>query len=232
MDEIYHYIEKHILRTLAFVPSARFSQMRPPRVESNLYAYHLSKLLKNNFVIKSNQNYTLTPRGLRYVDRLSFSNLRPTLQPKINTGIILKNEYDEILLTIRRRQPLLGKLGLPMGKLHDSDPDIHTAASRELHEKTGMTIHHLAHVGDCYWRFSVDGLMISNVLAHIFYKQVAKPSIQLDENVCWIRLCDLDAPNIIPGVNEIVQLALSHDSRFFAEMNFDTQMEKVAENTK
>jgi 8-oxo-dGTP pyrophosphatase MutT (NUDIX family) len=220
MDEIYHHIEKYILQTLGLAKSRRFAQMRPPRTESNLYAYHLTKLIKLGYIEKQGLEYSLSPKGLAYVDKLSFSHHKFRQQPKINTGIIIQNEFGEVLLTKRRRQPLIEKWGLPMGKLHESDTSIFTAAEREVWEKTGLKIRKLEHVGDTYWRFYLDDQLISSILAHLFITRIKKSDCQLDDQIRWVSAKDLIDHEIIPGVARIVKLALGAKAHFLAEMKF------------
>lgn len=221
MEEINHHIEKHILGVLAFNLAARFTEMRPANVDSNLYAYHLNKLLKNKYITKTDRDYALSAKGLIYIDRLSFGKLRPTIQPKINTGIILKNEYDEILLTKRSQQPLLGFWGIPMGKLHFDDASIYAAAMRELREKTNIIVANLEHAGDCYLRYHIEEQLISSAFVHIFYKKVVRDAIHVSENVRWVGVDELGRANIIPSVPEIVRMASEQSERFFAEIDFD-----------
>lgn len=47
-----HHIQKHIMSVLTKNKFARFSDMKPRDVDSNLYAYHLKLLLRKRFVEK------------------------------------------------------------------------------------------------------------------------------------------------------------------------------------
>lgn len=219
MYEIDHFIERHILRELLFVPSARFAQMRPERVDSNLYSYHLSKLLKFKYISKIGRDYTLAPKGLAYVDRISLSSLRPRIQPKINTGILLKNQKNEILLTKRHRQPLLGFWGLPMGKLHESDESLQSAAERELLEKTGVLASNLKHVGGCYMRFYMDDVLISSSMSQIFMQENFSHYVETSDDLKWVDVKRFSKNDLIPGVDEIIKTACMDRAGFFTEIN-------------
>ena len=87
MIEITHHIQKSILKYLTKQQTARYSQMRPPKVDSNLYAYHLKSLLKTGFIIKNNKDYSLSPSGLNYVETVSLDKFQIHSQPKITTRI-------------------------------------------------------------------------------------------------------------------------------------------------
>jgi 8-oxo-dGTP pyrophosphatase MutT (NUDIX family) len=192
--------------------------MRPPRVDSNLYAYHLTKLLKNGYLTKDGKNYSLAPKGLACVDRLSFSGEWSKQQPVICTGIILKNEYDEVLLTKRLRQPFLGKWWLPMGKLEEADRSIHDAAHRELFEKTGVRVRSIRHIGDCYLRLTDNGYSVLSAFAHIFTAEVPKAAIELGDDMSWRRVDRFGGANDFAGMDEIVRLSEGRRGRFFAEI--------------
>lgn len=220
MEEIDHFIERYIFKSLAFTASARFASMRPPRVDSNLYTYHLSKLLKLGYITKNDRDYSLSPKGLAYVDRLSFDTLKPALQAKINTGIILKTLDRRIVLTKRRRQPFIEKWGLPMGKLHAEDKNILNAAERELFEKTGLSLDGLEHIGDVYLRFLMDEQLISNAFCHFFGRQIDIDAVNPEDGIRLVSINSLSDDNIIRGVDRIVELADSSDGFFFAELEF------------
>jgi 8-oxo-dGTP pyrophosphatase MutT (NUDIX family) len=114
---------------------------------------------------------------------------------------------------------MLGKWGLPMGKLHETDRTIQDAACRELCEKTGVHLQVLNHVGDCYLRFTDDGYLVSSVLAHIFAADVPKASVVLRDNMRWEKIDRFGGPDDIKGVDEIVRLAGAGKGRFFAEIS-------------
>jgi ADP-ribose pyrophosphatase YjhB (NUDIX family) len=221
MDEITHHIEKHIIKVLAYVPVARFSEMRPPRTDSNLYSYHLSKLLKQGFLGRKDRGYSLTPKGLQYVDRLSMRSMRPILQSKITTCILVKNEFNEIILSKRGKQPFLSAWGLPLGKTHVDDESIYTSAKRELFERTNVVVDTLEHVGDCYVKMIIDGYQISNIFSHAFYGELSKDSVTLSSFARWLSLDDIDKIDMVPGARELVRLVSQANTHFFEELTFE-----------
>ena len=66
-----HHVQKHIMNVLTYIKFARFRDLRPPNIETNLYSYRLRKLQKSGWVIKTEKGYTLSSKGLIYVDRIS-----------------------------------------------------------------------------------------------------------------------------------------------------------------
>jgi 8-oxo-dGTP pyrophosphatase MutT (NUDIX family) len=196
---------------------ARYSEMRPEKVDSNLYAYHLNRLVRSGYVEKNNNQYTLSAKGLRYVERASGSmNIRN--QPKITTAILLNDSDGNILLTKRLKQPYINCYSLPLGKIHsDKDASILDSARRELHEKTGVKYKNLNHIGDVYLKININKVLISDLLVHVF-SAVCKKKIAINNSSYWIAKKDLGNVNLIPGIKEIVKLADSGDN-FFDELS-------------
>jgi 8-oxo-dGTP pyrophosphatase MutT (NUDIX family) len=209
--EITHHIERDILKVLLYRDIARYAEMRPPRVDSNLYAYHLNKLVKGKVVEKSAAGYKLSSLGLRYMGYMA-SDTRHRLQPKIVTGVVVKKDSNYVMLTQRKKQPFLGEWALPMGKLHLDDENILAAAKRELYEATGANDVELRHVGDCYLRTRLGGEEISNLLAHIF---LARAEI-VGQGYFDVR----EIEQVMPGVREIVEL-VETGGRFFREITVE-----------
>ncbi len=221
MDEIEHHIEKSILRVLTLQETARFSEMRPSNIDSNLYAYHLKKLVKSKLIDKSGQDYKLSNHGLSYVDRISIDSFKRNTQPKITTSIVVKNNKGEILLTKRTKQPFISKWSLPMGKIHLGERNIAQSASRELQEKTSLIEKELRHIGDCYIRTYDQGFLISSLLTHVFATQNPISLNALPEGLRWFNQRTLKHQDIIPGVAQIAKLSSSPIPHFFEELELN-----------
>jgi hypothetical protein len=212
-----HYIQKHILQILSHKENAKYSEMRPEKTDSNLYAYHLNRLVLSGYVKKIDQGYTLSLKGLHYIEYTSASmNIR--IQPKITTAVLLNDNNGNILLTKRLKQPYIDRYSLPLGKIHsDKDSSILDAARRELYEKTGVKYRKLSHIGDTYLKIYMSGVLISDLLIHVFSAN-CKQKVKINELSSWVAKKDLDQFNIIPGIKEIVKLADSGE-RFFKEIS-------------
>lgn len=216
-----HWIQKHVLAQLITSPRLRYAKIKPGSVEGNLFMYHLRALMKEGLVVKSVDGlYELTPAGKLYADRLSLKTLTPRVQPRIVTLITCRNDQDEWLLYRRKRQPLLGQVGFPYGKLH-LDESVEAAASRELMEKTGISAS-LHHRGDGYITIYESGEVVSQILFHLFYGTDPKGKIKQDQRsgeVFWGRIEDQD--NLIASVRDLVELLRAHpEDRFFAQLTY------------
>src|ERR1035437_2353428 len=149
-----HYIQKHVLNVLMYREFARFSELRPSGVDTNLYSYHLKLLQKNGLVAKGESGYYLGHDGLKYVDRLSSAKMNIRNQPKIITMLLVQNSEGEVLLQLRNKQPYINCWTLPYGKLHIDDTSSSAAAIREASEKLNIDINEIKHAGDAYIRVS------------------------------------------------------------------------------
>lgn len=213
-----HHIQRYILDILMKHQYARFRDLRPPRVDSNAFSYHLTALTKQDLVVKTDHGYTLTTRGLAYVDRLSGSNTKPRPQPKIRTIIALINEFDEVLVQRKDTQPFINQLTFPSGKIHMEDTSIQDAAVREVYEKVGLHVANLTHAGDMYLSITSEGEVVMGALMHVFTKRVSS-AITLEDNAFWQPLSALeDAAPATRKVAEILQKRPSSE-RFFFEFS-------------
>ncbi len=214
---IEHHIQKSIMQALVFNEYARYSDMRPENVDSNLYAYHLNRLILSGHIEKIDKLYRLSLKGLSYVEHTS-SSIKINNQPKITTAILVNDGRENILLTKRLKQPYINYYGLPLGKIHSNkDNNILGSATRELYEKTGVKYEKMKHIGDIYLKIYIKNVLISDLLAHIF-SAVIKKEVLINSSAMWVAKKDLANVRLIPGVREIIKLADSGD-RFFEEMS-------------
>ena len=210
-----HIIQKQILETLTFHEIVRFAALRPLKVESNLYSYHLKLLIKDGYINKTNNGYTLAPKGLMHVDRISTDKFELRQQPKIITILVIENEKGEILLWRRNKQPFINTWSLISGKTHIDDPSIEAAALREAKEKIGLSLKRAQHVGDCYVKHIQDGETISAIFGHVFYAKCINK--QLAQNTIWWKRGEA----LLPGSEKLINLTLKQQKNgvnFFEEI--------------
>lgn len=216
--EIKHHIERHILSVLLHQKQARFRDLRPPRIDTNLYSYHLKLLLKSGLITKEDKNYTLSPIGLAYVDRVSTTNFSVRRQPKIVTMLVVQNDEGDVLLQRRSKQPYIDTWTLPYGKLHIDDDSITIAAKREANEKLGLVDAPVEHAGDCYIRVR-SGEIISSTLVHVF--RFESNAIKPSDDLLWIQPHKLGRLELAPAVEQIITRTFFRDPYFFEEFDVD-----------
>lgn len=212
-----HFIQKHILNVLMFNESARFRDLRPPKVDTNLFSYHLGLLVKRKFVKKVDDGYQLDFLGLNYVDRVSLSKNAIRVQPKIIVMLLVQNSDGEVLLYKRSKQPYINLWTLPYGKLHIDDETLLISAQREAKEKLNYRIENIQHAGDCYIRVMNNKTVESSTLAHIF--KFKADDIKSNDNIQWVDPAELDQYQLAPAVQQIVARSFFNDPYFFEEFN-------------
>lgn len=212
-----HRIQKHILSYLMEHKVARFRDMRPPKTDTNLYSYHLKILLKQGYVIKTEEGYSLGTKGAVYVDRVTSATVKLRPQPKIITMLVIQNDEGGVLMFEKKRQPFIGLWTLPYGKVHNEDLSVDDAAKREIQEKLGgMDIPNLRHVGDTYIHVMNEDSVAISTMIHIFYG-TTNDQLTLD-TLHWVHPLDITDEKSTPGVFEVVQFALISKSYFFEEI--------------
>lgn len=216
-ETITHHIQKHIIGVLYSQKVARFRDLRDKTVDTNLFAYHLKLLVKNNMVEKVDGGYTLGEKGLAYVDRVSEKSMNVRTQPKIVTMLVIQNSDGDVLLWKRGKQPYIDTWTLPYGKLHIDDVDIQAGVTREAREKLSIEISP-EHAGDCYIRVVSDDGILSSTLAHIFRYET--DDVAESDRVKWARphkLAQYD--DLAPAVEQIVTRTFFRDPYFFEEFD-------------
>ncbi len=223
VNSIEHHIQRDILSKLCFSETIRFSSLKPQGLESNIFMYHLKQLIKAGLVAKNvGGSYELTPQGLAYADKLSFSTKRLAVQPKIVIYLHITDQEGAQLFWRRKIQPSIDQVGVPIGKMHYGE-DGSVGASRELLEKTGLKNVKLDYRGTANLRFYTQNILISNIICLVFVGQVntIQPKLISGElgEVFWADKAKIN--NLLPSVpfmNE--KIKASQDKYFFAEKSF------------
>ena len=214
-----HHIQKYIIGILIHTKYARFRDLRPPKTDTNLFSYHLKVLMKESWVDKVEQGYTLSKNGLAYVDRVSIEKLNIRSQPKIIAMLLVQNSEGDVLVQKRSKQPYIDTWTLPYGKTHIDDVSIEVGAMRESSEKLHYSPAQVRHVGDAYIRVKTDGEILSTTLAHVF--RFETDDIQATESLQWIQPLKLSRLTLAPAVEDIVTRCFFGDEHFFEEYTHD-----------
>ncbi len=241
-DTIRHHIQRSILSVLMTREFARFRDLKPEKIDTNLFAYHLKLLQKGSYIKKVDEGYTLAEKGLQYVDRVTVDKMRLRTQPKIITMLLVQDGYGKVLLQKRRKQPYINTWTLPYGKLHINDESVLAAARRESREKLSFDAHKLRHVGDCYIAVShktnngppapiTAGNLVnddtlhlataeareveSRTLAHIV--RFESDAIVATDELIWVAPLELPKLKLAPAVEAIVARSFFDDGFYFEE---------------
>jgi ADP-ribose pyrophosphatase YjhB (NUDIX family) len=218
-----HHIQHYALTQLSITKWARFSELRPPGTDSNLYSYHLKLLIRQKLIEKHpEKGYRLSPLGLSQVDRMSTNELQIRIQPKIITMCLVYNEVGQLLLLKKSKQPFIGAWTFVSGKLHLEDGGARAAMTREIRERIDVdTNETLTHNADAYLSVSIDGQLVSTVLSHIFTMTIRSDEVKR-KDVSWSNLKERSSMQLAPGVAEICNLVEANPRTFsFAEYHID-----------
>lgn len=200
-----HFIQKYILDNLIYAQYLRNRDMRPPHIESNLYQYHLKRLIDSGYVKKAQQGYELSTKGLQYADKHSSDLKTQRPQPKLVTILIIENEKGEVLLVKRDKQPFIGLYNLPSGKIHEGESLIE-AGMRELLEKTGITDEiNLVPSGTVHLTVADGSDVISESYGFVLYAKLV--DTDCSKGVYFDRKRTGGMYNLMPGVTEIISKA-------------------------
>ncbi len=216
-----HYIQSKIMQKLLYTDSSNYAGLRPDRVESNHFAYHLEQLLKEGLIVKEGKTYRLSASGLAYVDSLSHGKMMIRRQPNICTMLDITTPDEQTLLFKRSFQPYIHTVGLPLGKIHYDEP-IAGAAVRELAEKSGLSDVPLTQRGIAYIHVRQDGTTITRILCHVFHGEAptALPvSIEPHRGeIFWANHHALDPVTLAPGFTRVKEVLANTVHFFFDEI--------------
>lgn len=134
-------IQNHILSLLKNAKSLRYSVLQPEKVPNDLFNYHLQFLVKKEFLVKADDGYSLSAKGIKYMaDPYPTNTDAITSLFKLNVITIVSRVVDkkiEILNQVRASNPSFGKVGV-MGGVVLKGELIEPAAKRKLEQETGL----------------------------------------------------------------------------------------------
>lgn len=211
---INHYIQKYILSILIRQKVARFRDMRPPKTDTNLYSYHLKRMIKDGFVEKTGAGYTLGQKGILYGDRVSTGTFTIRPQPKIIIMLVVQNSNGDVLLYKKDKQPFLDVWNLPQGKVHVEDASLRGAAQREAQEKLDISVEP-QHAGDCYIRMKADDEVVMSTMVHVF--RAESDDVVESSQLHWARPHKLTQYELAPAVLDIITRTFFRDEHYFEE---------------
>lgn len=129
-----------ILRELLFNPNSKFTELNIQGLTSDHFSYHINTLIKEGYVKKNIQKYSLTVKGKEYANQMDTDQASMEKQPKIAVMIVpVKKEKGKkyLLIQERTKEPYYGYRGFVTGKIRYGEKVLETAR-RELKEETGL----------------------------------------------------------------------------------------------
>lgn len=134
-----HPSQIKILRHLLFVPEASFSELkRQTKLDSDLFNFHLKKLVAAGFVEKTTEGYyRLTSTGKTFANRMDSDLHEFGDQAKLSVVIVVEDDQGRQLYQQRLKQPYYGFWGHPTTKVHHGETLL-DAAERGLYDEAKL----------------------------------------------------------------------------------------------
>ena len=212
---IKHAIQQHIIDLLSGQEFARFSDLRPPSVETNLFTYHLQVLVRRGLVAKINDGYKLNLEGLRYASETSPDNAPRSLQPDVVSVLVVQNSNGDLLLQKRDRQPYINTWTLPGARLYADDQVADAPIKRIAAGQLKIVAINLRHAGEAYVRVYGPSGLITATLTHVY--RLESDDVRLDDTLVWVQPHRLSEYQLAPGTESIVTRSFFNDDCFFEE---------------
>lgn len=216
-----HWIQKHIMQELSVHAGRRYSELKPDAVDGNLFMYHMKQLQSGGYVGKQATSYMLSEKGKLFVSRMSLSQGKEQLQPKIVVMIACQNDKGEYLLYHWNRQPYTGLTSFPFSKLRFGDSLADTLTDT-LAYKGGLAGNFIF-IGDVYVMVKgVDDVMSDHTLVHV-YKVAPTGTVKVDSDsrlgtYYWGKPMDVLVDSQVAGFREIFELVESGAQGFMNEI--------------
>lgn len=214
-----HPVQQYILTKLTQSKIVRFSDLKPPKVRTNLVSYHLKLLVESDLVEHTGDGYSLGLLGLAYIDRLNDDGIFAYQQPKMATMFVIQNSDGGLLLEWRSKQPYIDTWTLPMTKLSIDDESLHDAAVNEIENKFGLRYNNVRHAGDCYIRVYREDAPLTVTFVHVFAFE--SDNMQINSDYKWVKPHRLHQEPLAPAVDQIVARTFFRDPFFFEEFRHD-----------
>ncbi|MEK7611214.1 MAG: NUDIX domain-containing protein [Patescibacteria group bacterium] len=205
----------NILRTLLFIPAARFTQLNNQKIGTDQFNFHLKRLLALSLVEKQGARYySLTIKGKEAANQMDTDTATFEKQAKVAVlivGVRRQRNRQEFLVQKRLKQPYYGFHGFISGKVRWGEI-LKEAAAREFKEEAGLStrleLKGIKHKID----YDQSGLLLEDKYFFVF--RANNPSGKLinkfegGENSWLTREDILRLPQLFDGVDESLKIIL------------------------
>lgn len=201
-----HPVAIHILDLLESGELYRFVDLRPNGVESNLFSYHLSKLVRLGLVFKSDDGFYSLGAASNNPDRQSSIGASGDgTVGGIRVLFVVQNGYGKTLL--KRRG---SGFELPSGSALPTDTSLQDSAKRVFAALTSGSPRTFKHAGDCYVTTPH-----GRYFAHVMRLNVdSTPAL---EGFRWVSVRSPEVSSLPPGDLGVLSRTFFNDPFFFEE---------------
>jgi hypothetical protein len=217
-----HHIQRNILHKLVLQDKARFADIKPSGVDSNVFTYHLKQLMKEKLVIKLDDGtYSLTPLGRVAGINVTLSKKELLEQAHSILLMSLRTEKEGWLLRKRLAQPMYEKVGFVHAEPVAHEPALKTA-SETFTLRTGLTADFKV-AGTGYVRLfhgdDLESFTHFTLLTADSYSGVLAPIMRNGENY-WGKDPDFADTAMIPSMPDLVKMITSSTEIFYADLTY------------
>lgn len=188
-----------------YAKAARYRDLRPENVDSNLFNYHRKMMMKDGYIRRNSDGlYELSDKGLQFVERASVETMKVRSRPKLSVTFLLLDRNGKIAVWKKPVQPFIDTLNLPNGKIRFEDTNTLEAARRLLtkfysDETATLQFRGVAEVVVSHSDVALSHTYSMIVVAHI------DPTYVTNELIEWIMPNFLLKQETTPGAVEIVK---------------------------
>lgn len=217
-----HHIQKKILYQLVTNPTARFADLRPKDMDSNIFTYHLKQLMAGKFVIKNEDGtYALTPLGRVAGINVTLDKKEMLEQAHSVLLMCLRTEKEGWLLRKRLAHPMFHKVGFVHGEPVATEPAVETANKTFL-ARTGLTVK-FKPAGSGYVRLfsgeDLESFTHFTLFTASEYNGQIETTLRNGENY-WDKTPNFNDPGMIPSMPDIVKLLNETNGNFYADLSY------------
>lgn len=210
-----HDTQGHILKTLLLCESARFSDLRPEKMTSDHFTFHLNRMVETGIVEKlADGMYQLTLAGKEFANRFDIDSGVPKTEKQAKLTVLVAAERfvdgkREYVMQTRQKHPFFGFKGFVTGKIKIGESVVETAA-RELEEETGLISKEITQKSVCHERiYSLAGELLEDKYLFICVAQNISGELLHDIDGGkndWVAEADIEKGNIFYDIADLMPL--------------------------
>lgn len=216
-----HHIQKEILFKLVTSPSARFTEMKPSGLDSNIFTYHLQQLIKQKYVVKDEDGtYGLTSLGKAVGINIQLTDKELLEQAHAVFFIVVRNDKGEWLLRKRLAHPMYGKVGFIHGEPVAREP-LNKSVDEALFRRTGLHAE-FDLIGAGYIRiFKNEDLESFTNFTVLEAKNIKGELTEVTTNGrnIWLKEPDFSSSDMIPSMQDIVN-SINKNKPFVIDLEY------------
>lgn len=216
-------IKKEILEKLMYNTSLNYNSLwNKKKYPSSKFNYHLKKLVNEELLEKNDEDlYKLTQKGTQYIAELNNKKLEKQTIPLTCSFVLCVNKNDEVLLQKRKKQPYLGIVNIPGGKVQFGE-STQEAGIRELYEESKLTIESMKlKMIDEVRTYDFDEKVFAHIIAYTYVCREFNGKLEQENQEGEMRWHSLDEihkiENIFPNLKKTIPKLINSQNLIIQE---------------